>query len=64
MSIDDRLDAQQQSKHLRAAMQWLNEQPHPHTVQQIEQAAQRFNLSPLSEEILLKYFHELVTQIR
>lgn len=51
MSIDDRLDVHEQSKNLQAAMQWLNEQPHPHTVQQIEQAAQRFNLSPLSEEV-------------
>jgi hypothetical protein len=63
MSIDDKLDVQEQSKNLQAAMRWLNEQPRPHTVQQIEQASQRFNLSPLSEEILLKYFHERVTQI-
>ena len=58
MSIDDLLDVQLQPKNLRAAMLWLSEQPHPHTIEQIEQASRRFNLSPLSEELLLKYFYE------
>lgn len=62
MSIDDILAIKTESKNLHAAMQWLNAQTKPHTIKQIEEAARRFNLSPLSEEILLKYFNENTLQ--
>jgi hypothetical protein len=40
---------------LRRAVRWLTQQPQrdPAT---LEQAAQRFDLSPLEEEFLLRYF--------
>ena len=58
MSIDDVLAVKVEAKNLHAAMQWLNKQTQPHTVKQIEDAARQFNLSPRSEDILLKYFKE------
>jgi hypothetical protein len=58
MSIDDVLAVKVEAKNLHAAMQWLNTQTKPPTIKQIEDAARRFNLSPRSEEVLLKYFKE------
>ncbi len=40
---------------LRRAVQWLTEQP-VHDAQTIEEAARRFDLSPLDEEFLLHHF--------
>jgi hypothetical protein len=58
MSIADVLAVKTESKNLHAAIQWLMEQPHPHSISQIEEASKRFSLSPRSEDIVLKYFHE------
>ena len=42
---------------LRAAVRWLRDN-HPWTPQRIEEAAQRFNLSPRDEEFLLREFRD------
>ena len=40
---------------LRRAVRWLSEQGR-HDAAAIEEAAQRFDLTPLEEEFLLRYF--------
>lgn len=43
---------------LRKAVRWLAEQERPHTAQQVEEAASRFDLSPADEAFLLRHFVE------
>ena len=40
---------------LRRAVRWLGEQPH-HDAATIEEAARRFDLTPLEEQFLLEQF--------
>ncbi|NJN39748.1 MAG: hypothetical protein HC807_01240 [Gammaproteobacteria bacterium] len=43
---------------LRRAVQWLVEQP-ARNAQAIEEAARRFDLSPVDEEFLLRHFRSV-----
>ena len=42
---------------LRRAIVWLAEQGSPRTLDLIEQACQRFDLSPADEDFLIREFH-------
>lgn len=53
--IDDKLAAKEESRNLHAAIEWLITQTPPHDIRQIEEASQRFNLSPVDEEFLIRH---------
>ena len=46
-----------QGEELRRAIRWIAEQK-SHTLEAIEEASRRFDLSPVEEEFLLRYFVE------
>jgi hypothetical protein len=48
---------------LRQAVQWLSDTGN-HSARGVEEAAQRFDLSPLDEEFLLRYFVQRVCDTR
>ncbi len=56
--IDDKLATKEELQNLHAAIAWLIAQELPHDMWQIEEASQRFNLSPVSEEFLIRQFKE------
>ena len=43
-------------RRLGVAIGWLSEQNQPHNIKQIEEAFQRFNLSPPDEDFLIRLF--------
>lgn len=45
-----------ESERLRAAIDWLARQSQPHDISQINEASQRFILSPLAEDSLIQIF--------
>lgn len=45
-----------ESERLRAAIDWLARQSQPHDINQINEASQRFILSPLTEDSLIQMF--------
>lgn len=56
--IDDKLASKEEPQNLHAAIAWLIGQELPHDIRQIEEASQRFNLSPASEEFLIRQFKD------
>ena len=57
MFINESLIAKDdEKKRLGAAVGWLAEQNQPHDIKQIQEASQRFDLSPLNEDFLIRQF--------
>ncbi|HET7832515.1 MAG TPA: hypothetical protein VFK88_06070 [Gallionella sp.] len=49
-------ESEGENRRLGEAIEWLMRQNSPHDIDQINEAAQRFMLSPLDEDFLIRQF--------
>ncbi len=49
-------ESEGEKRRFRAALDWLSQQSKPHDINQINEASQRFLLSPLDENFLIEQF--------
>lgn len=57
MTINDSsIEREEEKRRLGLAISWLAAQISPHDMKQIEEASQRFDLSPLDEDFLIRQF--------